>query len=162
MELSFIKTTLQIHFWKWSQRKRCSKRTICTAAPFSLMLKVCSPEIPTSTKTGSKKNVSWERSEIPRKYPGVLEWSYSIKVAGLLSRTYPLLKKKLFIYFSGGVWNSRKIKHFVQFDLFNILLTSILKETPLQMLPLSVKRLFKIPGKPSVVESIFSKVTGEI
>ena len=30
------------------------------------------------------------------------------------------------------------------------------------MLPLSVKRLFKIPGKSSVVESIFSKVTGEI
>ena len=36
--------------------------------------------------------------------------------------------------------------------LFNILLTTILK---------SVKRLFKIAGKSSVVESIFNNVTGE-
>ena len=44
------------------------------------MLKVYSPEITTSTKTGSKKNVSWELSEIPRKLPQrVLQWSYSIK-----------------------------------------------------------------------------------
>ena len=70
----FVKSTLQIHFWKWSRRKRCSKRTLCIAAPFSLILKVCSPEIPTSTKTGSKKNVSWERSEILQKLP----WKRSI------------------------------------------------------------------------------------
>ena len=65
-----------------------------------------------------------------------------------------------FIYFSGGVWKSRKIKHLKQFDL---LYHSQLygKPTPLQMLLLSVRRLFKIDGKSSAVESIFDKVTGE-
>ena len=45
--------------------------------------------------------------ESVQKYPGnfpggVLEWSYSIKVAGLLSWTYTLLKKALHIFLGGG------------------------------------------------------------
>ena len=71
VELPFIKTTLQILFTKWSQRKTCSKRTLC----IDTSLKVCIPDIPTSTKTNSKKNIFWERSEIARK----LAWKRSIK-----------------------------------------------------------------------------------
>ena len=45
--------------------------------------------------------------ESVQKYPGnfpggVLLWSYSIKVAGLLSWTYTLLKKALHIFLGGG------------------------------------------------------------
>ena len=90
-----------------TKEKKQKKKTLCIAAPFSLILNVCSPGISTLTRTGSKKNASWERSEI-------------------LSRTYLLLKKALRIFLQ-GVWNSRKNKRFKQFHLFNIVLTTILK-----------------------------------
>ena len=63
----FYKSYTTDTFLEVITKEKCSKRTLCTAGPFSLMLKACSPEIPPSTKTGSKKNVFWECSEIPRK-----------------------------------------------------------------------------------------------
>ena len=51
-----------------------------------------------------------------------------------------------------------------QFYLFNIPITTIPKidTTTNELFLLSVKKCFKIAGKTSVAESIFSKVTGEI
>ena len=107
------------------------------------MLKVCSSGIPTSTKTSSKKNVSWERSEIPWK----LSWKRSVM--------------KLFF------WSSRRVV-FETLGKLGILSNSICsiydsqlywKPASLQMLLLSVKRLFTITEKLSVVKAIFNKVT---
>ena len=165
MDLPFIKTTLQIFFWKWWQRKGCSKRTPCKAAPFSLMLNVYNTEIPTSTKTDSMKNISWEHSKIALD----LAWKRSImKSSELLPRTYTLLKKHL-ICFLEVVWKSWKITRktsLAKFLLSNLTcpiyhLQLCWKPTPLKILLLSIKRLFQILRKLSVVESSFSKVTGK-
>ena len=68
MELRFIKTILQIVFWMWSQRKRCSKRTLCISARSAFQ------KFWLKKKTSSKKNIFWQRSEIAQK----LAWKRSI------------------------------------------------------------------------------------
>ena len=125
---------------------------------------VCSPENATSTKPGSEKSVSWESFVIPQKRTSGrgLQWSYSIKVAGLLSRSYKLLKKSS-SYISRGVFESLGKLSNLSNSICSIYHSQLYwKPTPLQMHLLSVKRLIKIAGKSPAVESIFSKVTGEI
>ena len=101
------------------------------------------------------------------KYPGnfpwrVLQWNYSIKVARLLSRIYTLLKKSS-SYISRGVFETLGKLSILSNSICSIYYSQLYwKQTSLQMLPFTVKTLFKIAGKSSVVESIFSKVTGEI
>ena len=64
-----IHTSLQIFFWKCSERSRCSKIPKIPIKPlknfpFSLTLQACSPEFQTLTKADFKRNVSCENSEI--------------------------------------------------------------------------------------------------
>ena len=119
VELPFIKTTLQRLFSKWSQGKRCSKRTLCITAS----LKFCIPEIQEKTKTSSKKNIFWERSEIARKLQWKrsfteLHWIYFIKLARLVYRTNTLLKNTSYI--SWGVF-----KNIGKFSILSNLIFSI-------------------------------------
>ena len=62
-------------FWKCSERaQKCSKiskipKNLCETVPFSLSLQPCSPVFLTSATTDSKKNVSFEYSEIVGSLP---------------------------------------------------------------------------------------------
>ena len=88
-----------------------------------------------------------------------LQLSFSGELETLLSRTYTLLKKNS-SYISRGIFRSlgelSVLSHWIC-SIYHLQLYG--KPTPLQMLLLSVRRLFKIVGKSPVVES---KVTGEI
>ena len=70
-----LKTPPQINFGKWSERKGCPKS--------SKIPKKSLPE-----KTDSKKNISFEYSEIVRSIPGKgPQWNHLIKLTGLLLET---------------------------------------------------------------------------
>ena len=105
----FYKNCTTDTFLEGITKEKIFKKTLCKPTPFSLILKVCSPEIPTSTKTVFEKNVSRKRFEIARKL--ALKRSVMklfIKVAGLLSRTCTLLKKALHTFLAGY----SKVKHY--------------------------------------------------
>ena len=129
------------------------------------MLKVCSPEIPPSIKTGPKKNVSWEHSEIARKRA----WKRSTMKLFYQSSMITILtlhsSKNDISYISRGLFESLpklSILSNLMCSIWSVHSQLCWKQTPLQILLLSVNRLFKITCKSSVVESIFSKVIGEI
>ena len=88
-----LKTPLQILFWKCSERKDCSKslkfqKTLGKTIPFPLKLQACNAQFLTLPKTDSKKNVSFECSEIVGSLPGKgLQWSHLIKLIELLLET---------------------------------------------------------------------------
>ena len=71
-----LKTSIQILFWKCSERKgyskmsKIKKKNICKTVTFSLTLQCCSPEFPPSAKRDSKKNDSFECSDIVGSLPG--------------------------------------------------------------------------------------------
>ena len=80
-----LKTVLQIIFWKCSERKGCAKSS---KIPHFLTLQACIPQFPTSAKTGSNKNASFEFSEIVGRLPAKgPQWSHLIKLAALLLET---------------------------------------------------------------------------
>lgn len=59
-----LKTLLHILFWKSPEWRKCSKISknqinLGKTVPFSLKLKVCSPEFQTSTEIDPKKIVFW-------------------------------------------------------------------------------------------------------
>ena len=55
-----LKTPLQIH----------SKKNLCETVPFSVSLQACNPQFLMSAKADSKKNVSFECSEMVGSLPG--------------------------------------------------------------------------------------------
>ena len=70
------KNSTSDNFLKVFRKKRLyykfknSKKNLCKTVPFRLTLKVCSPQFLPSAKTDSKKNVSFEYSQIVRGLPG--------------------------------------------------------------------------------------------
>ena len=94
-----LKPPLQILFWKYSERKECSKDSKIPRK--SLQVFLFFPDvaglqstISYLTKTDSKKNVSCECFKMVGNLPGKGPYcSHFIKVTGLLSRIYRLLKK---------------------------------------------------------------------
>ena len=69
-----LKIPLQILFWKSSEKDaskvRKFQKNLCKTVPFPLTLQTCNPQPIKSAKTNSKKNASFECSEIPRSLPG--------------------------------------------------------------------------------------------
>ena len=71
---AYYRTTLQIHSESAEKVKgvlkfRKFQKRICENVPFSLTLQPCSPEFLTSANADSKKNVSFEYSEIVGSLP---------------------------------------------------------------------------------------------
>ena len=140
MELPFIKTTLQILFWKWSQKKMLKKNPLDSCIFFS------------SVKGLQSRNSDFNKSRLQEKCFPRSFWNSSEtcqeevynEVILLKSQDYylePTLSKKTTSYISRGLFKSlRKLS--VSSNLICLIHHSQLyqKQTPLQMLLLNVKR----------------------
>ena len=73
VELSFSETVLQMLFWKWSQRSRYSKRSLCIASSFFSNVKGLQCRNSNLNKNRLQEKYFWECSEIARK----LAWKRS-------------------------------------------------------------------------------------
>ena len=133
------------------------QKNLCESVPFYLTLQPCSPEFLTSANAGSKKNVSFEYSEIVGSLPEKgLYWSHLINWTLLKKVSSYIFERTLEILgnYQKNVFNSVPFKN-LSCPIHPSLCRKLI---PPQVFPLFVLRNFRIAGKESVVESYFSQV----
>ena len=152
-----------------------SKKTFAKLS-FSSTLQVCNLEFPISTETHSKKNVSFECSEIVGYFLGkrcIMElFCQSNKITIYNLNAY---KKSLPAFFWGCskkllIWKFQKIPRktsLVEFFLSNwscpiYRLQLYWKLTPSQMFLVSISRIFKTAVRTSLMKRFLSKVAREV